>query len=211
MMKKRLDFAKRHAKWSPDQWRHVCFSDESTFQCQDAHQSRVWQLPNAPAPVQPTVKHPTKIMVWGMISYNNCSDLHICNGIMNAQKYIEQLQQSMTPKLESWFPARDGIFMQDGAPCHTAKACKAYLEQAGIVTLEWPGNSPDLNPIENIWGLVKRQLATMTITNKQQLHQELQKFWCQDSKIQQHIRKSIDSMPRRIEAVIKAKGGHTKY
>ncbi|GFV89117.1 putative transposase like protein [Trichonephila clavipes] len=58
--------------------------------------------------------------------------------------------------------------MQDGVPCHTARSIKAFLAEQNIPLLDWPGNSPDMNPIENVWELMKRELAKDVITNKTQ-------------------------------------------
>ncbi|GFY09975.1 hypothetical protein TNCV_3699361 [Trichonephila clavipes] len=53
--------------------------------------------------------------------------------------------------LEEWLPnGKPYIVMQDGAPCHTARSIKAFLAEQNIPLLDWPGNSPDMNPIENI-------------------------------------------------------------
>ena len=52
----------------------------------------------------------------------------------------------------------DLIFMQDNAPVHTCKLVREYLTQQGISTLDWPPQSPDINPIENVWAIIKQEL-----------------------------------------------------
>lgn len=117
----------------------------------------------------------------------------------------------MLPQFREWFPGNDGIFMQDGAPCHTARVVKRYLADTNVALLEWPGNSPDLNPIENLWAIIKRRLAANTITTKQQMIAEVIRIWHHDQDITGMLHALVDSMPRRIANVIQAKGGHTNY
>ena len=73
--------------------------------------------------------------------------------------------------------------MQDGAPCHTARSVKSFLHEQNIPLLSWPGNSPDMNPIENVWELVKREMAKDMITSKQQLISKLIEVWNYNSKL----------------------------
>ncbi|GFV31211.1 putative transposase like protein [Trichonephila clavipes] len=67
--------------------------------------------------------------------------------------------------------------MQDGAPYHTARFIKAFLAEQNIPLLDWPGNSPDMNSIENIWELMKREVAKDVITNKTQLLEIINQVW----------------------------------
>ena len=75
--------------------------------------------------------------------------------------------------------------------------------------MEWPPQSPDLNPIEQIWGVLEDKLDRSKVHSKETLWNELQKTWNITSV--ETLRKYIDTMPRRYAAVIAAKGGHTKY
>jgi len=79
------------------------------------------------------------------------------------------------------------IFMQNGAPCHTAKRVKEFLVQKNIKFLPWPESSLDLNPIESTWELVKREIAKETITIKRRLIEKLIKVWYHNPRIQEII------------------------
>ncbi|GFV59281.1 putative transposase like protein [Trichonephila clavipes] len=118
-----------------------------------------------------TVKHPTKIMIWSVISGKGTGRL-------------------------------DGV---------KARSIKAFLAEQNIPLLDCPGNSSDMNPIENIWELMKREVAKDAITNKTQLLERIIHVCNHHPQMQETVQSSIDSMPRRIEALIAAKGGSTKY
>lgn len=150
-------------------------------------------------------------MVWGIISYIGPGRLFVVEGNMNAAKYKDVLESRALPQLKEWFPNGNAIFMQDGAPCHKAKIIKQYLDSESIVTLDWPGNSPGLKPIENVWGIFKRLMAANTTTCKQELISSIIQHWYRDATLPHTLKKLIDSMPQRLRAVINAKGGHTKF
>jgi hypothetical protein len=75
---------------------------------------------------------------------------------MNAALYCEMLQSQFSPTMERLGAT---ILQQDGAPCHTAKATKNWLRAMNINVLDWLGQSLDLNPIENLWQMMKRKIA----------------------------------------------------
>lgn len=87
---------------------------------------------------------------------------------------------------------------------------KDFVSEVGLKTLSWPGNSPDLNPIENCWSLLKLKIAKKNSRMKEEFKSAIKDSWKNDISLE-YCRNLISSMPRRIEAVIKARGGHTKY
>lgn len=90
------------------------------------------------------------LMVWGAFIGNKLLDLVVCENIMDSSKYIEMLTKSLLPFVKSEFK-----FMHDGASIHRSKLTREWLAKNKIDTIQWPPNSQDLNPIENIWGISK--------------------------------------------------------
>ena len=95
------------------------------------------------------------------------------------------------------------VFMQDGAPCHRAKIVTQFLKARKINILDWPGNSPDLNPIENLRTILKNKVSERQPTNANILEQAIKEVWVRDIS-PAYSRNLVESMPRRLEAVIKA-------
>lgn len=214
MTRKRLEWAKIHRLWTPEDWSRVCFSDESTFEIMVDKarfvRRRTGEAFNRDCIVE-RVKHPTSVMVWSVISVHGPGRLYIVEGMMNQVQYKKVLETRLLPQLREWFPDGHCIFMQDGAPCHTAKSVKQFLQVNNVPLLPWPGNSPDCNPIENMWEIVKRRIATLKPTTKTSLIEGLIEVWCHDPDINRMCSSIIHGMPRRVAEVIKFKGGTTKY
>ncbi len=128
---------------------------------------------------------------------------------VTAPIYQDILEHFMLPSADQLFKDADFIFQQDLAPAHTAKSTRSWLNDHGVTVLDWPVNSPDLNPRENLWGIVKRKMSNKRPKNADELKATVKETWASIPPQQCH--KLITSMPRRIEAVIKAKGAPTKY
>lgn len=134
--------------------------------------------------------------------------IHHIDGIMGRFMYRDILRDNLKPFLFESVPVT-AIFMHDYDPKHKSTLVKDYLAAEKINVMEWPAKSPDLNPIENLWELVDRQIRKNTHKNKAELRQAIEDAW---RAVPSSVLVSLmESMPRRCSAVIKAKGQHTKY
>jgi len=214
---KRLAFALKYREWTVEDWKRVIWSDETKINRfgSDGRQW-VWKPKGQgliAREVQGTVKHGGgNIMVWGCMGWNGLGHLAEVEGRMNADQYVAILEGHLLPSLEeSGIDEEEVIFQQDNDPKHTSKKAKKWMEDNNITLLDWPAQSPDLSPIEHQWVYIKRELTKYSSPPKGvwEMWERVSKVW--DDTPAEVCQNLIESMPRRIEAVIKAKGGHTKY
>ena len=99
--------------------------------------------------------------------------------------------------------------MQDNAPVHTSIGSKRYLHDLGVQVLPWPGQSEDLNPIENLWAYMKVQVAWMKFRNQDELFAALERVW--NNIPLEYVQRLIDSMSTRCKLVRNRYGLHSKY
>ena len=125
---------------------------------------------------------------------------------MRTADYVDVIEEQVVPNM---LVLDCHSFLQDGASCHRSKDSMAALQANDIIVLEWPGNSPDLNPIENLWWVMKRKLRYMDCTTRENLTANIQKVWLEIG--QDYCLKLAESMPKRIADCIKYNGGSTKY
>ena len=210
MKAKRLAFATAHRHWSPHLWKKVMFSDESWFKLWQAGRFARVRRPRGSDRFDPkftvkTIKFPKKQMVWGCFSWAGRGKLAFLDtgNTMNQHSYLAILKQKLMPAMAH---AKITRFLQDGAPCHQAKAVKECLALKNMAIMDWPGNSPDLNPIENLWSWMKKQLANRpTPSSLAILRQEIFKLWCERTSVA-YCRALVKSMSKRMQQVIENNG-----
>ncbi len=159
---KHLTWAVEKNNWTVAQWSKVLFSDESKFCISFGNQGpRVWRKSGEaqnPCCLKSSVKFPQSVMIWAAMSSAGVGPLCFLKSTVNAAIYQEILEHFMLPSADKLYGDADFIFQQDLAPAHTAKGTKSRFNDHGVTVLDWPANSPDLNPIENLWGIVKRKM-----------------------------------------------------
>ncbi len=215
--KKRLAFALKYQHWTVEDWKRVIWSDETKVnRIGSDGQEYVWKKKGQgliSREVKGTVKFGGgSLMVWGCIGWNGVGVLSEVEGRMDAEQYVAILEQGLLQSMEeSGIPEDDIIFQQDNHPKHTSRRAQKWFEEQDIKLLDWPAQSPDLNPIEHTWNHLKRSLSgyESAPTGVHQLWERVVVEWGKISV--EECQKWIGSMPRRVEAVIKAKGAHTKY
>ena len=160
--------------------------------------------------VVPTVKQAPTTMVWGCFSGRGRGALWFMpkNSTINGAVYLGILQDKLQLHMGI---LRSTVFQHDGAPCHRAAAVTRWLAANNIEVLgPWPGSSPDLNPIENMWTTMKERVSRTNPTSETSLQDAIKNIWVRDM-TPAYCEKLARSMPSRIKAVLAAKGQHTKY
>jgi hypothetical protein len=152
------------------------------------------------------------IMIWGCMTAQGVGYACRIDGNMNAELYTRILEDEFLQSLEYYEMEVDKvIFQQDNDPKHTSHAAQKWFKGNGVEVLDWPAQSPDLNPIEHLWQHLKQRLATYEI-DPVSMHELWERVEAEWNKIPPQICIDlITSMPRHVAAVLKAKGGYTKY
>ncbi len=215
---RRLQFAQYHRNWTVEDWKRVLWTDETKInRIGSDGKVYVWKQQGEPVSDQtttPTVKHGggNNLMVWGCMGWNGVGKLIEVQGNMNAEQYCEILEEGVEESFESLEMAEEErYFQQDNDPKHTSRKADEWFSDNNITPLKWPAQSPDLNPIEHLWQHLKARLQQYDTPPKgvHELWERVAKEWNEIPP--ETCQNLIESMPRRIEAVLEAKGGHTKY
>lgn len=211
---KRLQFAKDYVDKPVEFWKNVIFSDESKFNIFGSDGRKyVWRKRNSALltkNLRATVKHGGgHVMLWGCMAYNGVGNISFIEGNMNAHSYIDILRGNLLRSAEKLEIQTSYYFQQDNDPKHTAHITKLWLLYNVRRQLKTPPQSPDLNPIENLWYLLDLQVRKRKVSNKTQLKQVLSEEWLKITN--ETTKKLVESMPRRLQAVIDNNGMHTKY
>jgi transposase len=159
-------------------------------------------------------------MFWAAFRWGVRTDLVVMRGDpdaprggVTAQRYIEVLEEYLPTILQ-----HDSIFMQDNAPIHNAHLVRDWIIDMGINKVDWPPYSPDLNPIENLWKMLKAKIIELhpelkvmkdNTTTKQHLINCAKEAW--ELLEEEMLNKLAEGMQKRVTAIIKAQGWYTKY
>ncbi len=215
--RERMDFALAHQYWTVEDWKKVVWSDETKINRLGSDGRKwVWKKPGEDLSdrlVQGTQKFGGgSLMMWGCMLLEGVRFACKIDGRMDGELYTKILQDELQESVAYFGKDPSSIlFQQDNDPKHKSQRATTWFEDHGFQVLPWPAQSPDLNPIEHLWTHLKRRLAAHETPPNGilQLWERVQEEW---DKIEPEVCQGlIESMPRCMEAVLKAKGGYTKY
>lgn len=202
----RLEWAKKHVHWTTE-WTNVVFSDEKKFNLDGPDGfSYYWHdLRKEPQSRYSRNFGGGTLMVWAAFSMRGTTNLCKISTRMNSRAYLDLLEDSLIPFVEDVMED-DFVFQQDNAAIHVSRESKEWFKDKDIEVLDWPARSPDLNPIENLWGILARAvyLNGRQFENLQQLEVMIRTEW-------RNLRETtleglINSMPGRVVEVVRRNG-----
>ena len=210
-LKARLAFAHKYLEWT-DEWKQVLFSDEKKFTLDGPDGSRCsWKDKRAEKKVAET-RHSCggSLMVLAAFGYLGATELAYIHRKSNSEDYQAILAENLLPFIDR-FGRESVLFQQDNCRIHVSASSKKWFSTQKIELLGWPARSPDLNPIENLWGILVQKVyaGNRRFYSLNELGTSIQAAW--KSIDQDILNKLVDSMPKRLNDVIVANGKSIDY
>jgi len=209
---KRINYATSN---SNTDWKLVLFTDEKIFQL-PAGAHKQWQDPEKRVKKTKRARHPPQFMVWAGIGSYFKTPLIFCKQKtkLNSEGYLKILKANLPPKTRARDCPKgkedDWAVLQDNAPLHKTREIVDFLEQeAPYYVRNYPPLSPDFNIIEDIWSQMNTELNKYKITNLTSLKRQMTKIWKEFT--WDKVRRSVDSLPHRLQECIDLKGDRTQY
>jgi transposase len=207
-VEKRIELCRNYILWPLEKWETVIFSDECKFNLvRSGERTLVWRKSGTRLEnknIVHTVKHGGGgLMVWACFSSKGVGNLVFIDGIMDQYMYCRILSENLFSSAKK-MGLNSFIFQQDNDPKHESKLLKEFFLNNSIQKMVWPSQSPDLNPIENLWAYMKNELKKKSSKNLHELKSHITDIW--NNLSVELLIKFSNSMPKRMELVLRNKG-----
>lgn len=200
-----------------ENWNEVVFTDEKVFQSTNNGHIRVYR-PRRTRFNENFINNSERsgrfsVNVWAWLSYNGLGVCWIINERFNAITYMNILENIMLPSVSQHFPDHNFIYQQDNCPVHNAAIIREWFGRNNVETLMWPSKSPDINIMENVWGLMTRKMYSINFrpVNRNELITFVEDTWNELSEDPDLTRNLYLSIPNRLNEVLRQNGAITKY
>lgn len=195
---KRLEWCN---KYKNTDWTKIMFSDEATIYM-NKNNTKCWFISGS-RKINRKKRHSIKLNLWAFITVEGLGQYELFKENLNADKYESILFENLFSVYDETYK-----FQQDNHPVHKSNQLKNFFNDYNIETIDWPPNSPDLNPIENLWALVKYELSLLELT-KENFEQTIKNTLDKINLI--HIYNMIGNMHVRLQQVIDSNGDSINY
>lgn len=211
-IQRRLAFANQYLHWTEDQWSHVFFSDECNFYLGQYGRSYVRRpigQSHHPKYMQQVQQLNGKVSLWGCICTEGLGHAELYANSLDSTRHRDILRHSLIPTFKQFYPNGPWYFQQDNVRFHTTPDTITYLHNKGITLIEWSPWSPDLNPIENLWNVLKSRVYARFPQTMEEMEQFIREEWeATDLHFISHI---CRSMPRRLQLLLENAGHKISY
>lgn len=211
-IRRRLSFAQGYGGWTKEEWGRVIFSDETHVEVWG--RTRVWVQRPAGAAFDPKyfsqrMPHSERVSLWGCFCARGVGQAEIFVGEFNAARYVDILQHNLLQTALHFYPQEPWWFQQDNAPQHTSQAARTWFHNHGVNLLDFPPYSPDLNPIENLWAVLKSRVEARLARTTDEVEHILKEEWeALDNTL---LASLAHSMPQRCAQVVQHQGHKASY
>ncbi|RVE46539.1 hypothetical protein evm_008830 [Chilo suppressalis] len=207
-----LQFAANYFKFN---FQNVIFMDEKVFCSSDNGRLSLWRPENTRYLEQNVLPNRRSgrisIGFWGWMCKDGPGELVEISGRMNAMNYKELLEDTFLPTAQVFYPEQQITFLQDNSSVHNARTVQTWInEQRELTLIKLPPKSPDLNPIENLWGKMVQEWDGNQCRTTEALRRHANDVW-ESFRGRGFCEKVVGSMRKRLQDVLNAEGGYTKY
>lgn len=213
---RRVQFAQQYLGWR-EQWNQTIFVDEKIFTTDCHGRVVLWRQRGARHEDRNILYHNRQGRVtasfWGSMSAQGLGDLQEVPERMTSAAYLVILRDTMYQNAQQRYPQGMINLVQDNSGPHKGRIVTNWIaQQDRLNCLPWSATSPDLNPIENLWGVMQQRWDAEDMgRNRQNLVNHVFQTWMELADDEGLCQRLVDSMPRRLQAVIDNNGGATRY